>query len=1029
MIKSNIFKMKSTSINFRVLILILLIAAASFAIGLYRIEIDTDIVGSLPQDDPVVSDALSIFRNNQIQDQLIIDVSLEKDDPDVLIECGERIEKKLEQSGLFKNVGMKDIQNLMPDLASHILDNLPVLFTSEDLDNKIKPLLDPGKIQKKMADIQLKLLNLEGIGQAGIISKDPLGFKDIVMARLACLSPSQSARIYKGQIVSSDGKHLLVLCNPVTSSTDTAFARKVTELINKISREINQNNSETEGRVILTAAGAYRIALDNELIVRRDVRNAILFATIGIMLLLMFAFPRPYLGLLSLLPAIAGTMFAFFVFSLMHKSISLMVLGFGGAIISISVDHGIAYLLFLDRPHTTYGRDASKEVRAVGLVAALTTAGAFAALTISGFPILKQLGQFTALGISFSFIFVHVVFPVIFPEMPPARSRALPLQNLIDKFAQTGKKGAFTALIFAIVMLFFAKPEFNVDLSSMNTVSQETKSAENMVSDVWGNVFNKIYMMTEGENMAELQKKGDRFLAILDREMLSGTLSTGFAPSMIFPGEERSRQNIKAWKKFWSGSRASEVEKSIKAAAFDLGFTEDAFEPFYKMLYLDSYQPERSDIPEKFLGLMGIAAGPERKTWVNTMSMTPGRLYNAEEFYSRYSSLGRLFDPKFFSERLGKLLFSTFMKMLIIIGLSVTVLLLIFFFDLTLTLISMLPVIFALISTLGSLKLIGHPLDIPGLMLTIVIVGMGVDYSLFFVRSYQRYGDQFHKYFGLIRMTVFLASASTIIGFGVLCFAQHSLLRSAGIISFLGIGYSLIGAFIILPPILKFRFQSRGKDDRKPGDHRSRVLSRYRNMEAYPRLFVRFKMRFDPMFSELPRFLDFCKGINTIIDIGCGYGVPANWLLEEFPGAKVYGLDPDPARIRVASMSVGKRGLIMQGCAPDMPIAPGPADLAIMLDIIHYLKDDELRLMLERLYGCLHSDSTLIIRVNITPERRIPWVWWLENFKLKLSRTPSYYRSTQDIKTILIETGFKIDLIKLSGSKGELIWFIVKKKL
>ena len=164
-------------------------------------------------------------------------------------------------------------------------------------------------------------------------------------------------------------------------------------------------------------------------------------------------------------------MTAFFVFSLIHDSISLMVLGFGGAIISISVDHGIAYLMFLDRPYKTYGKEASQEVRAVGLVAALTTIGAFAALNFSGFPILEQLGQFTALGISFSFIFVHTVFPVIFPEMPAARSRRMPLQNLVNKLAGAGKKGALAALIFAVVMLFFAKPDFNVSLSSMNTVS------------------------------------------------------------------------------------------------------------------------------------------------------------------------------------------------------------------------------------------------------------------------------------------------------------------------------------------------------------------------------------------------------------------------------------------------------------------------------------------------------------------------------------------------------------------------------
>ena len=81
---------------------------------------------------------------------------------------------------------------------------------------------------------------------------------------------------------------------------------------------------------------------------------------------------------------------------------------------------------------------------------------------------------------------------------------------------------------------------------------------------------------------------------------------------MIFPGEDRSRQNFMAWKKFWTDSRVTDVENSIKDAAFDLGFTADAFEPFYKMLNLDSYQTDRLDIPEKFFGLMGIAAGPEK---------------------------------------------------------------------------------------------------------------------------------------------------------------------------------------------------------------------------------------------------------------------------------------------------------------------------------------------------------------------------------------------------------------------------------
>jgi hypothetical protein len=275
-------------------------------------------------------------------------------------------------------------------------------------------------------------------------------------------------------------------------------------------------------------------------------------------------------------------------------------------------------------------------------------------------------------------------------------------------------------------------------------------------------------------------------------------------------------------------------------------------------------------------------------------------------------------------------------------------------------------------------------------------------------------------------MAVFMASASTIIGFGVLCSAEHSILKSAGITSLLGIGYSLIGAFVILPPILNYRFRTRVENGPKPTNLRGRVLRRYRNMEAYPRLFARFKMLLDPMFSELPVLLASYKGIRTIIDIGSGYGVPACWFLERFPESKVFGIEPDPKRVRVASMAVGNRGLITQGRAPDIPEVVEPVHAAIMLDSMHYLKDDELRLTLQRLHGSLRPGGNLIVRTTIPSERRPSGELRLENFKLKISGNQCYYRSFEKIKTIIAQTGFTVEHTAPSGTKGELVWFILK---
>jgi len=279
----------------------------------------------------------------------------------------------------------------------------------------------------------------------------------------------------------------------------------------------------------------------------------------------------------------------------------------------------------------------------------------------------------------------------------------------------------------------------------------------------------------------------------------------------FFQEKREESKNLEAWREFWHYNRIAVLKKTIRKASYNTGFTKEAFEPFFKTISAVPAWPGIAGIPPKFIELLGISEKRDKSAWVQFFTLTPGKSYDAENFYERYRSSGKTFDPSFFSLRMGNLLFSTFVKILLIVGISVIVLLLFFFLDLKLTFIALLPVLFALVSTLGTLKLIGHPIDIPGLMLSIVVIGMGIDYSIFLVRSYQRYGDDSNPSFELIKMTVFMASASTIIGFGALCFAEHSLLRSAGLTSLLGISYALIGAFLTFTPPPEIHVPSPGK--------------------------------------------------------------------------------------------------------------------------------------------------------------------------------------------------------------------------
>jgi len=135
-----------------------------------------------------------------------------------------------------------------------------------------------------------------------------------------------------------------------------------------------------------------------------------------------------------------------------------------------------------------------------------------------------------------------------------------------------------------------------------------------------------------------------------------------------------------------------------------------------------------------------------------------------------------------------------------------------------------------------------------------------------------------------------LAACTTLIGFGVLTLARHPLLASIGLVSLFGIGYSLAGAYLILPFLLNKIFSPApfpsGAFAVGSREHMRRTVLRYRHLPGYPRIFARFKMMMDPMFQELDQYV---QNPRRMMDIGCGFGVPAAWLMELYPQAKVFG--------------------------------------------------------------------------------------------------------------------------------------------
>jgi predicted exporter/SAM-dependent methyltransferase len=1017
-------------INYRLLFLVVLLIIGCAVVGKTRLALDTDLARSLPAGERVIADALEIFNHHPIHDQIAVDLAINADDQDTLVEGGVFLEQKMQESGLFAQVGTNAMGELIPRLAVHAAQNLPLLFSREEL-AAIAPQLEPERIKERLGKLHGDLGSLEGVGQAEFIGLDPLGLKDLILAKLALLAPSLNAQFYKGHLLSGDGRHLLVTARPLAAGSNTASALAIADFFGRTAPELAEHFAPQGVQVTLTPVGAYRAALDNERMIRHDVQFALLLSTAGIALLLFLSFSRPLLGLMSLLPALAGTAAALLVYSLFRSSISIMVLGFGGALISITVDYGITYLLFLDRPQESSGKEAAHEVRVVGIMALVTTVAAFLVLSGSGFPIFTELGLFSALGVLFSFLFVHTIFPKIFPVMPAGKKHALPLQRFVNRLYSTGWPGALVAMLLATGLIFFARPQVHVSLNSMNTVSRATEAADALFTEVWGKLGDRIFVMHKEETIAAIQQGNDRALARIEKDIQQDTLSAAFVPSMIFPGRERGAQNVAAWQEFWDSRRVAEVKTALAGAGGELGFTPDAFAPFFSLLAPElALLPQAQEIPKDFYGLLGISENTRESGLIQFITVAPGKNYDGPAFLARYGKESKIFDSAFFTKRLADLLFSTFTSMLVIIALSVAALLFLVSLSLPLTALTLLPSGFAYICTLGTMNLLGRPLDIPALMLlSIAILGMGIDYAIFCVRAHQRYRNIAHPSYARVRSSIFLSAASTMIGFGVLCFAEHSLLQSIGIASLLGIGYSLLGTFLLLPPLLTRYFA--GKSGAEPclvKDLAQCIRRRFRTVEAYPRMFARCKLRLDPLFDDLPRMLAARKEIKTIVDIGCGYGIPACWCLERFQEARIAAIEPDPERVRIAALALGERGTVAQGWAPEMPpLSAAPVDVVLLLDMLHYVDEATAAELFRRSFQLLAEGGLLVARCTIRPVGRTSWSWRLEKARIRLSGHEAWYRSPEKMAELLAEAGFTV-IVQEVTANPELAWLVGQAK-
>ena len=771
------------------------------AAGVSRLHFDADVLDLLPARLPAVQ-GLKMYQQHFANARELI-VTVHAPDADAATSAAQSIASKLRhETNLVADATWQppwlEHPEQMAELIGYLWLNQPPEVFRRLADN-----LAETNLANVLIATRQRLATTLSPADLAQLSYDPFG-----LTQLPAAITGAAPGFGQGQnmFASSDGTFRIIF---VKAAGELNGYRECTDWVNAV-KTIAENSLSPRSQVNIGYTGRPAFVAEISGSMKHDIALSVGGTALIVAILFWLAHRRwkPMLWLLTLLALILGGTLA--LGSLILGAINVVSMGFAAILLGLAVDYAVVHyqeaLAYPDHSVPEIRRAIAPSI----FWAATTTIAAFLALNFGGLPGLAQLGSLVAIGVALSALVMIMAFlPPLFPDRMVPRPRqpsvaqeapaAQPLNPLRAKlvFAATGALIAFCA-----VVLSFGWPKMDASTHAMEPRHSQAYATLNAIQDHLGQKQEPLWLVVSGRNETEVARQLAAIKPALDNAV-SKHLLTGFTlPDALWPRSEMQSANRP------TARRLADEAGAMKMAALANGFTGDALGLNGKILETWRQAAATTNVvwptnmasrwifekiaahdPQGF-----FAAGflyPAADTMdAAALARAGGPLPDEGVRLSSWSLLGRaVLDVV--KHNLWKMLLP--MAGLVLLSLWLA------FGRLAEICLSLGILLLSGICLLAVMKIAGWSWNVLNLMALPLLLGTGVDYSIFMQLALRRHGGCLEAACRTVGRALLLCGGTAVAGFGSLGFSSNAGMSSLGQVCAAGLAGNMLISIFLLP--------------------------------------------------------------------------------------------------------------------------------------------------------------------------------------------------------------------------------------